>query len=480
MAMGRGWIPSQHTALLKRGGATGSETAPTRARLLGMRPGLPTCSLPTEILLKILCYLDSVSLLCMGCVNKRLYELCNDNLIWYRIYSSLAPSKKTYWKSKAVETINNLLHHNTIEEKNIGYWKKEYISKVIAAGKNGIINLLKPVNPYTGLPVNTKEAVTAAGLIWAITLLDKCGKEYVIEQVEVSFNDTSITVFWYGTAWPSLGIVKTLQLHGVTPVLRDRSWVPSKNGPRRRTLIYEYNLTNLKDSSIQIGSDKLVKVSRLNPGLLLGLWKSGSGIAFVMASLHYHQLLQRSTMGSYNTPFVFPDHKPILDDIDSQYGLHDYQLHIDMHSGGRTYMCGSFSHLYCKKDYIRNGFLKFTVISVKNNKQHAPLAGKIGLLWKTDAFDGNVQNCFMMDVTLLDETEKPFWCVSAPVNIQTYTMPDSLYDFLGEHYVLNYKDLEGKVHMELVWMKETEEYCIINLVIYVTTEKVNSWFGTSY
>ncbi|XP_069075983.1 F-box only protein 15 isoform X2 [Pleurodeles waltl] len=434
MATGRGWLQKQRRELLERGGAARAVAASTSAhqpirhwsldgsskittldvkgtvhgtKHSGIQkfPKTSSCkahsslnSLPSEIVLTVLSYLDPASLLCMGCVNKLFYLLCNDK---------------------------------------------------------------------------------ASGLMWAITLKDKFGKEYVMEQVEVCFNDTSVTVFWYAAAWPCLGILTTLQLHGVTPLMHERSKVLIKNGPRRRSLISEYDLTNLKDSSILIGCDSLVKISRLNPGLLLGLWRSGSGIAFVMASLHYHNLLQRSTMGSFCVPFI-PAHKPILDDIDSQYGLHDYQLHIDMHSGGRTFMCGSFSHLHCKKDYIVNGFLKFVVISVKNNKQHAPLAGKIGLLWKTDAFDGLVQNCFMMDVTLLDETEKPFWCVSAPVNIQTSAMPESLYDFLGQHFVLNYNDKEGKVHMELVWMTESAEYCVINLVIYVSTAKVNNWFGTNY
>ncbi|XP_078543639.1 F-box only protein 15 [Lissotriton helveticus] len=515
MAAGRGWLQKQQREFLKRGGAARS-VPPSTSALPPLRYGSldgsskitvlhgkgtvhgtkhsatpkfsknSSCkthssldSLPPEIVLRVLSYLDPGSLLCMGCVNKLFYLLCNDNVLWYRMCSSLHTSKKIHWKPKTVKTIDNDVSHSTIQEKDIGYWKKEYISKVITAGKKGIMNLLKPENPYTGLPADIKKAVAAAGLLWAITLKDKSGKERVMEQVEVCFNDTSVTIFWYSLAWPCLGSLTTLQLHGVTPLLHECSKVPNKNGPRRRSLISEYDLTNLKDCSILLGCDNLVKVSRLNPGLLLGLWRSGSEIAFVMASLHYHNLLQRSTMGSFSVPFI-PVRKPILDDIDSQYGLHDYQLHIDIHSGGRTFMCGSFSHLHCKKDDIVNGFLKLTVISVKNNKQHAPLAGKIGLLWKTDAFDGNVQNCFMIDITLLDEIEKPFWCVSAPVNIHTSAMPDCLYDFLGQHFVLNYSDKEGKVHMELVWMTESAEYCIINLVIYVSTAKVNSWFGTNY
>jgi len=35
-------------------------------------------SMPSEMLVNILSYLDAVSLLCVGCVNKRFYHLAND------------------------------------------------------------------------------------------------------------------------------------------------------------------------------------------------------------------------------------------------------------------------------------------------------------------------------------------------------------------------------------------------------------------
>ena len=34
--------------------------------------------MPSEILLKILSYLDAATLLCVGCVNRRFYHLAND------------------------------------------------------------------------------------------------------------------------------------------------------------------------------------------------------------------------------------------------------------------------------------------------------------------------------------------------------------------------------------------------------------------
>lgn len=85
-----------------------------------------------------------------------------------------------------------------------------------------------------------------------------------------------------------------------------------------------------------------------------------------------------------------------------------------------------------------------------------------------------------MDVTVLDESQKPFWCFSAPVNMVTTSKAPGIYKYFGPSYYLNHVDSIGKVHVEIVWMQETQEYYIINLVLYLSTQKVNSWFGRNY
>ncbi|XP_036608240.1 F-box only protein 15 isoform X1 [Trichosurus vulpecula] len=435
--------------------------------------------MPSEILLKIFSYLDAVTLLCIGCVNKRFYSLANDNFIWFRIYSASFSPKRSNWEMNAVEKTAVSLSHTSLHDKETGYWKKKYIVKQIAAGKTAVTQLLKPVNPYTGLPVKTKEALRVSGLSWVIVLKEKNGKEYIMEQAEFSVNDTSVTVMWHGNNWPRIDKLATLDLCGVTPVFLDRYKVPTKNGPRRRSLVAEYNLTNLTKST-SIGSDRLIRTFCLNPGLLVGIWKKEKEMAFVMANLHFHLLVERSTLGSATVPYMLPPHIPFLDDIDQQYGLHGYQLHVDMHSGGSSYLCGTFRNLFSRKDFIKNGYMKLIVISFKNNAQHLPLIGKVGLCWKTDVFAGCIQNCYMMDVTLLDETEKPFWCFSSPVCMRPATRPSDFFNYRGRHFYVTYIDSVGKVNLELVWMEETEEYYVVSLALYLRIERVNSWFGTNY
>lgn len=85
-----------------------------------------------------------------------------------------------------------------------------------------------------------------------------------------------------------------------------------------------------------------------------------------------------------------------------------------------------------------------------------------------------------MDVTLLDDSQKPFWCFSVPVSMIFCPRPSDLCQYLGPSYYLKHLDSTGKVYMELVWVEEAKEYVIVNLVLYLSTQKVNNWFGTNY
>uniref|UniRef100_A0A8C7EED2 F-box protein 15 n=1 Tax=Nothoprocta perdicaria TaxID=30464 RepID=A0A8C7EED2_NOTPE len=400
--------------------------------------------MPSEILLKIFSYLDAVSLLCAGCVSKRFYDLANDNGIWLKLYSSCFPPKRMIWKINPAETETISLGCATPQGRRPGYWKKEYIFRQIAAVKARVMQLVKPVDPQTGLPCKNREAIRASGLSWVIVLKDTSGKEHVMEQADLSFKDTSVTIFWYSAHWPCLNILSTLELCGVTPLLPNQNRGANTNGPRRRSLIAKYSLSNLTKTSVALGADKLVQF-------------------FIMANLKR----------TVSLPCF-------LTDVNPEYGLHDYNLHLDMHSGTHTCMCGTFKSLFCRKGDIQNGYLRLTVVSVKDNAKHLPIIGTVGLSWRTDALKGHVKDCYLMDVTVLDETRKPFWCFSAPVNMELSSSTSGLYDYMGHIYTTEYADSEGKVSVDLVWLEETKEYFVINLVLYISTKKVNSWYGTNY
>ncbi|XP_039092338.1 F-box only protein 15 isoform X1 [Hyaena hyaena] len=433
--------------------------------------------MPSEVLLKIFSYLDAVTLLCTGCVNRRFYHLANDNFLWIRIYSAAFSPKRSNWRVNSAEETTGSVNVPPAKDKEAGYWKKEYITKQRARVRAALAQVLKPVNPYTGLPVKTKEALRVSGLGWVIILKEKNGKEYIMEHIDLSINDSSVTITWYGKNWPRLATLSTLDLCGVTPAFMERSKTPCQSGPRWHSLIAKYNLSNLTESTT-IGGDRLIRIFCLHPGLLVGLWKREEELAFVTANLHFHQLVEKSTLGSATVPYELPPHTPLLDDS-PEYGLHGYQLHIDMHSSGVFYLCGTFRNLCTKKGYVEDGYVKIVVISFKNNTEHLPLIGKVGLSWRTDIFNGCIKTCSIMDITLLDEYGKPFWCFSSPVCLRPLGPLDGP-NFLGQTYYVDYADTEGKVHMELVWIKETEEYFIVSLALYLRVAKINQWFGTAH
>lgn len=74
-------------------------------------------------------------------------------MIWFKIYSRCFPPAKKEWRSESEQESAASLDIDS------GYWKKEYIMRKIGAGKAKIIQLLKPINASTGLPLKTKEAI---------------------------------------------------------------------------------------------------------------------------------------------------------------------------------------------------------------------------------------------------------------------------------------------------------------------------------
>lgn len=84
-----------------------------------------------------------------------------------------------------------------------------------------------------------------------------------------------------------------------------------------------------------------------------------------------------------------------------------------------------------------------------------------------------------MSLTLLDEFKTPFWCVASPVSMEREKNSVS-YDYDGKHFLIHYRDSEGQVKMNLVWMKEQKQFFVISLVVSVSVCKVNKHFNRNY
>ncbi|XP_064189202.1 F-box only protein 15 isoform X1 [Anguilla rostrata] len=432
--------------------------------------------MPPEIVLKILSYLDAASLFCIGFVNKQFHELANNNAMWYRMFTNESGKMKK-WKPKQTDEVAEGMNAVSIQEKPEGYWKRLYFRKMVGYNESKWKRQLKAINPYTGLPRLTEQVLRDLHVTWEITVTEKRGRECTVQQTHAYFSDSSVTVCWSNGSWPPFHQLSMLQLYGVKRVAFD---CPTVNRPGWRSLIAKHDLHDIRERGRVIGSDKLVNLYHLAPGLIIGLWRGNCSVAFVMMNFHFHKLVERSLLGSSICPYTVPEDRPPFDDVDPEYGLHGYTMHILLHNTVKHIMSGHFSQLFCKTDHIRDGFIQLRAINRNDLSQHTPLSGKINLPWKTVGLDGIVQNCCMMTLTVLDEAQNPFWCVSTPVTMMLSKQESSSYDYEGERFFMKHQDSEGKIRIELVWLAEQEQFFLTNLVIYIATAKVNKHFGRQY
>uniref|UniRef100_A0A3Q4G5S2 F-box only protein 15-like n=1 Tax=Neolamprologus brichardi TaxID=32507 RepID=A0A3Q4G5S2_NEOBR len=389
--------------------------------------------LPSEILIKILSYLDAFTLCCINHINKLFYQLANSNALWRKLYiADFSKNKKCRDKS--------LLRMATMEvqDRPEGYYKRLYFKTVAEC------DMIKNLN-----------------VTWELTVMDKSGRESTLEQSRSQFTETSVTLCWSGgDRLPDYQQISTLQLYGV----RRLACV----SPKRlvcRSLMEKLDMQTLTKNMQVIGQDKLVQLKLLQPGIIIGVWRDQCSVAFIMFTLHFHKLVERTPLMNIHT--------------NPEYGLHGYQLHIVLHNTVCELMSGSFLQLFCRRTQISDGLIQLTVISSTNLSQHTSLSGDITLPWRCEALQGTVENCCIMSLTLLDEFRKPFKCVTSPVSAELERTP-VCYDYDGEHYLIHYQDSDIQVKMRLVWMNEQKQFILISLVVYVSVCYVNKYFRRDY
>ncbi|XP_053198728.1 F-box only protein 15 [Scomber japonicus] len=431
--------------------------------------------MPSEILIKILSYLDASALFSISHINKLFYQLANDNSLWKKIHIAEFKKKKKS-KHECMDKVLPKMATVEVRDQAVGYWKWLHFKTVAAYDMNKWKRHLGLISRHTGLPSQTERVLRNLHVTWELTVSDKSGHEATFELRRSQFFETSVTLCWSGGCLPDYQQISTLQLHGVRRIALN---CPGLKKPGWRSLMARLDMETLTKNAQGFGQDRLVELKLLQPGIIVGVWKDQRCIAFLMFTLHFHRLVEKSIQGSSDRPYVESMVNPPFDDIDPEYGLHGYQLHIVLHDTAFEIMSESFSQLFCRRTQICDGLIQLTAISRTSLSQHIPLSGSIILPWKCEALQGAVENCCIMSLTLLDESKKPFWCVSSPVSMKPVKMPTS-YDYDGEHFLIHYQDSDGQVKMNLVWMKEQMQFLLISLVVYVTTCKVNKHFSRDY
>ncbi|XP_006794691.1 F-box only protein 15 isoform X2 [Neolamprologus brichardi] len=393
-----------------------------------------------------------------------------ESALWRKLYiADFSKNKKCRDKS--------LLRMATMEvqDRPEGYYKRLYFKTVAECDMIKWTRRLGLISIHTGLPSQTEWVLRNLNVTWELTVMDKSGRESTLEQSRSQFTETSVTLCWSGgDRLPDYQQISTLQLYGV----RRLACV----SPKRlvcRSLMEKLDMQTLTKNMQVIGQDKLVQLKLLQPGIIIGVWRDQCSVAFIMFTLHFHKLVERSTQGSSVCSYVEPVVQPPFCDIDPEYGLHGYQLHIVLHNTVCELMSGSFLQLFCRRTQISDGLIQLTVISSTNLSQHTSLSGDITLPWRCEALQGTVENCCIMSLTLLDEFRKPFKCVTSPVSAELERTP-VCYDYDGEHYLIHYQDSDIQVKMRLVWMNEQKQFILISLVVYVSVCYVNKYFRRDY
>ncbi|KAM4711509.1 F-box only protein 15-like [Anableps anableps] len=427
--------------------------------------------LPSEILIKILSYLDPSSLFCLSHVSRLLHQLSNDDVLWQRIYTSEFGSRT--WQPKTSDRC--VVREDTAEGEDCSTscWKKLYFKSMAGQEMNKWRKHLRDISPYTGLPQQTEWVLRSLNVSWELTLCDHLGRERTLEQSRVHFFESSVIVHWSNGIHMTFQHISTIQLHGVR---KGPQSSPKTRKPNWRSLILKLDT---ETQFLFIGKDKLIKVFLLQPAVIVGIWRGKNQVAFIMISLHFHKLVEKSLLGSPACSYSESVELPPVDDLDPELGLHGYTLHFVLHNTGTEIMSGHFQQLFCRKAQIQHGLVELRVIQKTRLSQHRSLSGNIRLPWRHEDLEGAVENCCIMSLTLLDEFQKPFWCISTPIHI-TMAKRTLSFDYSGRDFQMLYRNQDGEVRMLLVWLEEQKQFFLIGLTVYVPVAKVNKRFNREY
>ncbi|XP_028255721.1 F-box only protein 15-like isoform X2 [Parambassis ranga] len=425
--------------------------------------------LPPEILIKILMFLDPSSLICISHVSRLLNRLANENIIWYRIYVSEFGGQT--WKpafgreASAKDSVE-------VEDGPALHWKNEYFRTTAGQEINKWRRELGDVSPCSGLPMQTERILRSLNITWELTVYDRWGYRTSVEPSQAHFFKSSVIIRWSSDSFPLYDDFSSILLHGIQ----------KKRGLRTRkhswsSLILKVN-TLMRPHQL-MGKDRLMTMMHLSPGIIIGVWRGHSQVAFIMISLHFHKLVEKSLLGTPVCPYSEPPHLPPADDSDPKYGLHGFSLHFILHNTCNVMLSGQFCQLSCGRDQFRHGLVELKVINQTNLSKHRLLSGSIGLPWRSEGLEGSVENCCIMTLTLLDEFKKPFWCVCSPVLNRLARSPHSV-DYGGDHFEMEHFESDGQVKMKLVMLKEPQQFLLISLIVCVSVSKVNKHFSREY
>ena len=276
------------------------------------------------------------------------------------------------------------------------------------------------------------------------------------------------------------------------------------------------------------GTVRLQQNDRMHPGRLwLGIWCEDSTVSFLLYSVPSHTLVATvESMTCFQATPCPVTHTVVHDDVDREYGLHDYTVTFTMRTPGQVKFEQQFPHLFTHPPALsphaaapqrhfprlpsqrhgptksshrfrfplltptERGFCDWTLDSQAKGKRKRL---KVHLPLRAGAFTTTIPQCTMVDVAVWDEHNEVMWAESALVHLQPQT-EGVYYDLPNGAVFAGTVEEEGKgaLYFEFVcpegadgadaeaWADGGPGLVLYALHLDLCVGLVDAWFGTSY
>lgn len=136
------------------------------------------------------------------------------------------------------------------------------------------------------------------------------------------------------------------------------------------------------------------------PEIMIGSYDE-SQISFITISYSYIDFFQKLL----EKPKLY---ERKFDDIDPEYGLHDYSVKIEIRNNKEPFWYELFPGLFTRKKDLKKGYAVFKLIDSADNHKHFNFNGRIEYPCESMVASDEFKNLCFVDILMLDEFNDPF------------------------------------------------------------------------
>jgi hypothetical protein len=239
-------------------------------------------------------------------------------------------------------------------------------------------------------------------------------------------------------------------------------------------------------------TDDPLTLIEVGEGVLLGALDGEVG--FIMVSLAHAEVLHAFLVD------IHPPHRVILDDVDSEYGLHDYTCSVSIRHAGRVYWSQSYQHIHYTKtgdSYSAYGpsvaaSATQAVFVVKENtlardgyNAGHPFSYTPSFPWSAAHFSGKLEDICVVDFTIWDEHSQPVWALSRAVVCERLRpiANDYGHEVMGDEELFRVVVAQpetGCLALELLVVPARQTSTVLSVDFRLDLAFIDTKFGTQY